>query len=236
MRGGVTKKLFQGFSRTEFRILGALSKLDKFLSNPQMRTFTGTTPVTFRNNDVENHEPSGDRSQKDLHPEVGFFAYCSSNPTDSDPDETSHMKTRVQRRIPYCSLGTYSGKQKEARSTSQPQFCSENTPATIEADQILLALQQLVTNKNSANVNNNSNRISKLPKPLTKTMLPFDGKTEKFELFEDLFQVSLKIDNELAEEDKIKYFHSLMRGDALQTFKNTGNRNRESDRNPDCVP
>ena len=138
-----------------------------------------------------------------------------------------NMVTAVQEDIPYCSSGISSGKQKTARSTSQPQFRSENTPATIEADQILLALQQLPTNSNSSNVNNNSNRISKLPKCLTTTMPTFDGKSEKFELFEDPFQTSLKIHNQLTEEDKINYFHSLMRGDALQTFKNISSPNWE---------
>ena len=75
-----------------------------------------------------------------------------------------------QEEVPYCSLGTSSGEQKKARSTCQPQFRSENTPATIEADQILLALQQLATKSNSANFNNNISRISKLPKSLTTTM------------------------------------------------------------------
>ena len=103
------------------------------------------------------------------------------------------MVTAVEEEIPYCSSGVSSGKQKKARSTSQPQFRSENTPATIEADQILLALQQLATNSNSAKVNNNSNRFSKLPKSLTTTMPTFDGKSEKFELFEDLFQVLLRM-------------------------------------------
>ena len=51
-------------------------------------------------------------------------------------------------------------------------------------------------------------------------MSTFNGKSEKFELFEDLFQTSLKIHNQLTQEDKRNYFHSLMRGDALQTFKN----------------
>ena len=87
------------------------------------------------------------------------------------------MVTAVQEDIPYCSSGISSRKQKTARSTSQLQFRSENTPATIEADQILLALQQLPTNSNSSNVNNNSNRISKLPKSLTTTMPTFDGKS-----------------------------------------------------------
>ena len=59
-------------------------------------------------------------------------------------------------------------------------------------------------------------------------MPTFDGKSEKFELFEDLFQTSSKIHNQLTEEDKINYFHSLMRGDALQTFKNIDSPNREN--------
>ena len=103
-----------------------------------------------------------------------------------------HMTTGFQEKIPYCSLGTSSGKQKKALSTSQPQFRIENTPATIEADQILLALQQLATNTNSANFNNNINRISKMSKSLTTTMPTIDGKSEKFELFEDLIQTSFK--------------------------------------------
>ena len=138
------------------------------------------------------------------------------------------MMTATQEEIPFCSPTTSSGKQKKARSTSQPQFCSENTPATIEADQILLALQQLATNSNSANFNNNISRIWKLPKSLTMTMPTFDGKSKKIELFEDLFLTSLKIHNHLTEEDKINDFHSIMPGDALQTFTNITSPNREN--------
>ena len=138
------------------------------------------------------------------------------------------MVTRVHEEVMYCSPSTSSGKQKKNRSTSHPQFRSENTPATIETDQILLALQQLANNNNSVNFHNNINRISKLPKSLTTTMPTFDGKSEKFELFEDLFQTSLKIHNQLTEEDRINYFHSLMRGDALQTFKNINGPTREN--------
>ena len=129
-----------------------------------------------------------------------------------------HNMTGVHEEVTYCPPSTSSGKQKKNRSTSQPQFRSENTPATIEADQILLALQQLANNNNSANFHNNINRISKLPKSLTTTMPTFDGKPEKFELLEDLFQTNLKIHNQLTEDDRINYFHSLVRGDALQTF------------------
>ena len=139
-----------------------------------------------------------------------------------------HNMTGVHEEVTYCSPSTSSGKQKKNRSTSQPQFRSENTPATIEADQILLALQQLANNNNSANFHNNINRFSKLPKSLTTTMPTFDGKTEKFELFEVLFQTSLKIHNQLTEDDIINYFHSLMMGEALQTFKNINGPTREN--------
>ena len=139
-----------------------------------------------------------------------------------------HVTTGILEEIPYCSPGTSSGKQRKARSTGQPQFRSENTPAAIEADQILFALQQLATHSNSANFNNNISRISKLPKSFKTTMPTFDGKSEKFDLLEDLFQTSLKIHNQLTQEDKIKYFHSVMRGDALQTFKNITTPNREN--------
>ena len=59
-------------------------------------------------------------------------------------------------------------------------------------------------------------------------MPTFDEKSENFELFEDLFQTSLKIHNQLTEDDRINYFHSLMRGDALQTFKNINGPTREN--------
>ena len=112
------------------------------------------------------------------------------------------MRTETQEQIPYCSPSTSSRKQKKAPSTNQPQFRSENTPATIEADQILLALQQLPRSSNSANFNNNISRNSKLPKSFTTTMPTFDGKSEKFQLFEDLFQTNLKIHSQLTEEDR----------------------------------
>ena len=123
------------------------------------------------------------------------------------------MVTGVHEENTYCSPSISSGNERKNRSTSRPQFRSESTPATIEADQILLALQQLANDNNSANFHNNNNRISKLPKSLTTTMPTFDGKSQKFELSEDLFQTGFKTHNQMSEEDKINYFHSLMRGE-----------------------
>ena len=58
-------------------------------------------------------------------------------------------------------------------------------------------------------------------------MPTFDGKSEKFELIEDLFGTSIKVHNQLTEKDRINYFHSLMRGDALQTIRNINGPIRE---------
>ena len=73
VEGRVTKKLSQEFSRTEPRILGALSKLDEFLLNQQITTHSGTFPGTFRNTNVENQGTIEDDSQSDPHPEAGIF-------------------------------------------------------------------------------------------------------------------------------------------------------------------
>ena len=249
IEGRVTRELSKEFNKRESRILGILSKFYEFLLNPQVRTCSVVQGAS-RNANSENRETHGDLSLNDTYPEVGYFSHHSGQPNSPETGINPHLVTEnysnmvtgateeirhnphtmiaTQEEIPYCSPTTSSSKQKKARSTSLPQFRSETTPATIEADEILLALQQSATNSNSANFNNNISRISKLPKSLTTTMPTFDGKFEKIELFEDLFQTGLKIHNQLTEEDKINYFHSLMRGDALQTFKNITSPNREN--------
>ena len=85
----VTKKLSKEFSKTESRILGALSKLDEFLLNPQFRTCSVAVPESSRNNNSENRETTGDCSSDDPYPEVGYFSHHSghlNNPeTENDP-------------------------------------------------------------------------------------------------------------------------------------------------------
>ena len=73
IEGRVTKKLSQEFSRTESRIFCALSKLDEFLLNPQIRTHSGIVPETFRNTNVDNQGTNEDDSMSDPHPEAGIF-------------------------------------------------------------------------------------------------------------------------------------------------------------------
>ena len=260
IEGRVTKKLSQGFSKTENRILGALARLDDFLMNPLIQGHSGTAPETSRNVFSINQGTNEDDSQSDPASQAGVFnnqMTQNSGPEDGRDMVTGVKRERVREReslsqrdlvtgaieqnrnchdmvtgvheeITYCSPSTSSGKQKKNRSTSQPQFPTKNFPATIEAEQFLLALQQLANNNNSAKLHNNLIRIYKMPKSLTTTMPTFDGKSEKFELFEDIFRTILKVHNQLTEEDRINYFHSLMKGDALQTFKNINGPTREN--------
>ena len=90
IKGRVTKKLSKEFSRMESRILGALSKLDEFLLNPQVRTCSVAVPRTSGNNDSENREPTGYRSVGDSCPETEVSAYHSSNLNDSEQEEILH--------------------------------------------------------------------------------------------------------------------------------------------------
>ena len=93
IEGRVTKKLSKEFSRTESRILGALSKLDEFLLNPQVRTFSVAVPGISRSSNLENQVTNEDRRSDNPGPEVEFSFPLSRAETDP------HMVTGVTREI-----------------------------------------------------------------------------------------------------------------------------------------
>ena len=140
IEGRVTKKLSKEFSKTESRILGALSKLDEFFLNPQVRTCPVAVQGTSGNANSENRETHGDRSSNDPYPKMGYFLHHSGQLNSPETETNSHMVTEnyphmvkggpeeirhnphsmtaTQEEIPYCSPTTSSGKQKKAFSTS----------------------------------------------------------------------------------------------------------------------
>ena len=172
--GRVTRKLSKESITTKNRILGPLARLDDFLMNPLLHGHSGTSPETSRSALSKSHGTIEDGSRSDSHPEAGIF---HNQMTEKYGPEDDHNRVPgVNQKVTYCSPSTSSGKQKKKNHyTSQPQFRGKKTSAIIEADQILLALQQLANNNNSANFHNTINRISKLLKPLTTTKLTFDG-------------------------------------------------------------
>ena len=58
--------------------------------------------------------------------------------------------------------------------------------------------------------------------------MTFDGKSEKFELFEDLFHTMIKMQLEMSEQMKFNPFHLLLKKNALQTFRNISTANRQT--------
>ena len=67
-------------------------------------------------------------------------------------------------------------------------------------------------------------------KPESTNTIIFDGKNEKFELFEDIFHTMLKMQAEVTEAMKINHFHAHLRKEALQTFGNISASNRKISR------
>ena len=93
IEGRVTKKLSKDFSKMESRILGAFSKLDEFLLNPQVRTCSVAVQGTSRNANSDNREAHGDRSWNDPYPEVGYFPHHSVRLNSPEAETNSHMLT-----------------------------------------------------------------------------------------------------------------------------------------------
>ena len=65
-------------------------------------------------------------------------------------------------------------------------------------------------------------------RPVQTTPMTFNGKSEKFELFEDLFHTMIKMQPAMTEQMKINYFHLLLRKGALETFRNINSINRQT--------
>ena len=77
-------------------------------------------------------------------------------------------------------------------------------------------------------VNLQNKQQSMTIRPVTTTPMTFDGKTEKFELIEDLFHTMIKMQPAMRGQMKINHFLSLLRNDALQTFRNINSTNRQT--------
>ena len=95
IEGKVTKKLSKEFSKTDSRMLGALSKLDEFLLNPQVRTCSVAVQGTSRNANSENRETHGDRSSDDPYPELGYFPQHFSQLNSPKTETNSQTVTEI---------------------------------------------------------------------------------------------------------------------------------------------
>ena len=128
IEGRVTKKLSKEFSRSESRILGALSKLDEFLLNPQVRTCSVAVPGTSRNNNSENRETTWDRSSHDPCPAVRLFSHHSGHLNSPEVRRLSSHGNRSYRKVsPVSSHGERSSR-RSSQSTSDDDQTSRRNP------------------------------------------------------------------------------------------------------------
>ena len=126
------------------------------------------------------------------------------------------------------------------RNPSAHQY--QNLSTQVSQDNNLPVVEQTPINQN-LDANNSINRLADaiagittqqrpqaatMLKPVSTNTLIFDGKNEKFELFEDLFHTMLKMQPEMTEAMKINHFHAHLRKEALQTFRNISAVNKKT--------
>ena len=77
-------------------------------------------------------------------------------------------------------------------------------------------------------MNNRPSAQTLMVRPVSTTTLTVDGKSENFELFEDLFHTMIEMQPDMTKTMKINHFHSLLRKNALLTFRNINTANRQT--------
>ena len=123
-----------------------------------------------------------------------------------------------------------------------PSHQYQNLSTQVSQDNNLPMVEQTTRNQNS-DANNSINHLADaiagiatqqrpqaatMLKPVSTNTLIFDGKNEKFELFEYLYHTMLKMQPDLTEAMKINHFHAHLRNEALQTFRNISASNKKT--------
>ena len=132
------------------------------------------------------------------------------------------------------------GRTQTSRNPSSHQY--QNLSTQVSQDNNLPVVEHTPTHQN-LDANNSINRLADaiagittqqpsqattMLKPVSTSRLIFDGKNEKFELFEDLFHTMLKMQPEMLEAMKINHFHAHLRKEAIQTFRNISAVNKKT--------
>ena len=132
------------------------------------------------------------------------------------------------------------GRTQTSRNPSSHQY--QNLSTHVSQDNNLPVVEHTPTHQN-LDANNSINRLADaiagittqqpsqattMLKPVSTSTLIFDGKNEKFEIFEDLFHTMLKMQPEMTEAMKINHFHAHLRKEALQTFRNISAVNKKT--------
>ena len=176
-------------------------------------------------------------------PQTHDMVTGTSNPNHhmvTGPSNPNHHMVTGQTAQPNQFLKFLIGRIVTPRNPPSHQY--QNLSKQVSQDNNLPVVEQAPRNQNS-DANNCINRpadaiagiatqqrpqAATMLKPVSTKTLIFDGKNEKFELFEDLFHTMLKMQPEMTETMKINHFHAHLRKEALQTFRNISALNKKT--------
>ena len=187
------------------------------IANSMSSTGHRDTEASLSPNSQENKESASGPKTK--------VAKKDSRSVDDLRDTTghgSHMVTGAidtQQQIPELLTG---------RIHSIPNLERPQSNHNVSLDTTLPAPGQTPQDPLNRLVNLQNKPHNMIIRPVQTTPMTFDGKSENFELFEDLFHTMIKMQPAMTEQMKINHFHSLLRKGALQTFRNINSINRQT--------
>ena len=189
------------------------------------------------NNNILRVSNVNDETRQNIHDEVSELSVPERR-FDRQP-HTHHMVTRQTAQTNQMPE-FLTGRILTPRNPSSHQY--QNLLTQLSQDNYLPKVEQTPTKQNP-DANNSINRLADaiagiatqqrpqaatMLKPASTNTLIFDGKNERFEIFEDLFHTMLKMQPEMTEAMKINHFHSHLRKEALQTFGNISASNKKT--------
>ena len=181
-----------------------------------------------------------DRQPHTLHMVTGVKERHNILPENSEHIHNSHHMMTEQTAHINQIPEFLTGRTQTSRNPSSHQY--QNLSTQVSQDNNLPVVEHTPTHQN-LDANNSINRLADaiagittqqpsqattMLKPVSTSTLIFDGKNEKFELFEDLFHTMLKMQPEMTEAMKINHFHAHLRKEALQTFRNISAVNKKT--------
>ena len=183
-------------------------------SNPDQHMVTGAKEQIHNHHDMVargseefrngHHMVSGQTAQKNQIPE--FFTGRILSPRNPPSHQYQNLSTQVS--------------QDNNLPVVEQTPKNQNLDANISFNRLADAITAIATQQRP--------QAATILKPVSTNTLIFDGKNEKFELFEDLFHTMLKMQPEMTEAMKINHFHAHLRKEALQTFRKISASNKKT--------
>ena len=155
-------------------------------------------------NNPDHHMVTGQTTQKNQIPE--FFTGRILSPRNPPSHQYQNLSTQVS--------------QDNNLPVVEQTPRNQNLDANISFNRLPDAITGIATQQRP--------QAATMLKPVSTNTLIFDGKNEKFELFEDLFHTMLKMQPEMTEAMKINHFHAHLRKEALQTFRKISASNKKT--------